>query len=72
MRTTIKQQMKAVKKAMISREAFCKGVKHKEHTEDKNWLALNDAYSTLAAIALTQSITKDINTVRQNSGLALS
>jgi len=75
MRTTIKQQMVAVKFAMKRRQKFI-AIKNESnrtsyklghmdkkifyrYSEDSNWLALNDAYSTLAAVALMESVKKD-------------
>lgn len=72
MRTSIKQQMAAIKFAMKRRQKFI-AIKNESarvsfnlgHTDkkvfyryvqDKNWIALNDAYSTLASIALIESL----------------
>jgi hypothetical protein len=61
MNTTIQEQMKAVKKAMKDRENI-NNPRHnnftlaKHYMADKYWKALNDAYSTLAAIALTTNM----------------
>jgi len=76
MRTTIKQQMAALKKAMANRRAILEvskkaakafnATRFNSNThidldvylcaKDKQWLALNDAYSTLAAVALNESL----------------
>lgn len=74
MRTTYKQQMAAIKFAIKRRQRFIaiknksSRVSYKlghtdkkkfyRYAEDKNWLALNDAYSTLAAVALNESLNK--------------
>jgi hypothetical protein len=72
MGTTYKQQMAAIKFAAKRRQKFIAikneaarlsyklghtdNKKFYRYTEDKNWLALNDAYSTLAAIRLNESL----------------
>ena len=63
MQTTYKQQMAAVKRAMVAREAMNKPKSKrfkltKYYTADKYWIALNDAYSTLAALRLNESLNK--------------
>jgi hypothetical protein len=62
MTTTYKQQMQAIKLAMKQRVNRVADIYFEHHQEkisfntitkkDKQWKALNDAYSTLAAIAL--------------------
>lgn len=59
MKTTIKQQMAAVKQAMKEREHVLKSIQigwlneyKTNHKKDAQWQALNDTYSTLAAVAL--------------------
>lgn len=63
MRTTYKQQMAAVKHMLgiIKQEwVWRKTLKHSigHYTEDRQWIALNDAYSTLAALALNGALSK--------------
>lgn len=74
MRTTYKQQMASIKFAMTRRKKFIAIKNESQrcsfklgHTDkrtffrygqDKNWLALNDAYSTLAALALNEALSK--------------
>ena len=56
MRTTIKQQMAAIKRAMS--QPALEVSTTKRVSELDQWLALNDAYSSLASIALMESIKK--------------
>lgn len=58
MQTTYKQQMAAIKRAMNLQEK----TRHLDmcfnKQQDKYWLALNDAYSTIVALRLNEAIAK--------------
>lgn len=86
MRTTIKQQMAVIKRVMKSRYSLIEA-ERREYYEaglkfpsrlleggDKEWNTLNDAYSTLAAIALNESIIlqKSVGKPYNKNDLALS
>jgi len=74
MNTTIQEQMKAVKIAMGFVETSCKRIKKfgdiQHYTKDKTWIALNDAYSTLASVAIMKIQTQVIgNTIEETKRL---
>lgn len=69
MRTTLKQQAIAIKKAMRQRETIYPVRKNNLghwmkdlegfRSRDKQWIALNDAYSTLISLSLNETVIKN-------------
>lgn len=50
MQTTLKQQIDAIQKAMTERRRFIHiFIKDADYTRDEQWIALNDAASTIMA-----------------------
>jgi hypothetical protein len=66
MRTSYKQQAAAIKKAIKAREdkfTLTYGKKRLDEfrARDNQWIALNDAYSTLTALRINESLSKSDN-----------
>lgn len=66
MRTTLKQQALAIKKAMKARQeklpkSYARSKKFFDDfvMYDKQWIALNDAYSTLISLSLNETVIKN-------------
>jgi hypothetical protein len=54
MQTTFTQQIEAIRKAMVSRKRIVE--RNGRYQDDPNWIALNDAASTIASLNLTKDI----------------